>query len=79
MLLLKGGHTIRYANARFLGQGIELVRYTDVYETFGPKSLSREVSAALNFGVSGTRGPGGPASSPGDRSVPFAYGPQSTR
>jgi hypothetical protein len=76
MLLLKGGHSIRYKNALFRGENVQVVRYTNVFQTFGAKSLSKEVSEALNYGVSGTLGPEGPAAAPGDRSVAFAYGPR---
>ncbi len=76
MLHLKGGHSIRYKNARFLGSGIGTVETTNVHDTFGPDSLSPEVSKALNTGVTGTLGPPGPARTPGDASVPFAPGPR---
>jgi hypothetical protein len=76
MLLLTGGHTIRYKNACFLGANVGLVRYTNVFETFGTKSLSKEASEALNHGVTGTLGSKGPAGKPGDRSVSFRYGPR---
>jgi hypothetical protein len=76
MLLLKGGHSVRYRNARFRGDDIQVVRYTNVFEVFGAKSLSKEVSEALNHGVSGTLGPRSPAGAPGDRSAPFPYGPR---
>jgi hypothetical protein len=75
MLLLKGGHTIRYKNARFWGDRIGTVGYTNVFKTFGPNSLSREVSEALNHDVTGTLGPSGNAREPGNVSVPFACGP----
>ena len=76
MLLLKGGHSIRYRNAQFRGEGIETVKYTNVYEVFGPKSLSKEVSEALNHSFSGTLGPTAPARAPGDTSTPFPCGPR---
>ena len=76
MLLLKGGHSIRYKNAQFRGDHVQLVGYTNVFKTFEPKSLSKEVSEALNYGVSGTLGPAGSPATPGDRSVPFVYGPR---
>lgn len=79
MLLLKGGHSIRYKNARFLGDGVQVVRYTNVFETFGAKSLSKEVSEALNDEVSGTLAPPGPAGATGIRAVPFAYGPRAEK
>jgi hypothetical protein len=41
MLLLKGGHSIRYSNARFWGDGIETVKYSNVYQTFGPQPWGR--------------------------------------
>ena len=75
MLLLKGGHSIRYKNAQFRGDNVQVVGYTNVFDTFGAKSLSKEVSEALNYGVSGSLGPAGPAAAPGDRSVDFTYGP----
>jgi len=76
MLLLKGGHTVRYKNARFRGDGIQLVRYTDVFQTFGANSLSKEVSEALNYGVSGVLGSSSSARKPGNRSVSFDCGPR---
>jgi hypothetical protein len=76
MLLLKGGHSIRYSNARFWGDGIETVKYSNVYQTFGPNALSKEVSDALNHGVSGTFGPTAAARAPGDTSVSFECGPR---
>jgi hypothetical protein len=76
MLLLKGGHSIRYRNAQFWGDGIETVKYTNVYETFGPKSLSKEVSEALNHSVSGTLGDKGRTRAPGDTSISFECGPR---
>jgi hypothetical protein len=76
MLLLKGGHSIRYSNAQFWGDGVETVKYSNVYETFGPNSLSKEVSDALNHSVSGTLGPTAAARAPGDRSVSFECGPR---
>ncbi len=76
MLLLKGGHSIRYSNAQFRGEGIEIVKYTNVYEVFGPNSLSKEVSEALNYGVSGTLGAKAPAREPGDTSISFECGPR---
>lgn len=76
MLLLKGGHSIRYEDAQFRGDNVQVVGYTNVFETFGAKSLSREVSESLNYGVSGTLGPTGPAAAPGDKSAEFAYGPR---
>jgi len=76
MLLLKGGHSIRYKNARFRGDGIEIVKYSNVYEVFGPNSLSKEVSEALNHSVSGTLGPTAAARAPGDTSIPFECGPR---
>jgi len=76
MLLLKGGHSIRYKNARFRGDGIEIVKYSNVYETFGPNSLSKEVSEALNHSVSGTLGPTAAARAPGDTSISFECGPR---
>ena len=78
MLLLKGGHTVRYQNARFLsnpGVTVDIVSYSNVYEVFGPKSLSKPVSDALNYGVTGWLGPSGLPGAPGDTSVPFSYGP----
>ncbi len=75
MLLMKGGHTVRYDNAVFCGEGIGEVRYTNVYETFGPQTLSQEVSEALNHSVTGTLGPPCEAGPAGDTSVPFEYGP----
>jgi len=76
MLLLKGGHTIRYKNARFLGDSVQVVGYSNVFKTFGERSLSKEVSEALNGGVGGTLGPAGPANEPGERSAPFIHGPR---
>ena len=76
MLLLKGGHSIRYRNAQFRGDGIETVKYSNVYETFGPNSLSKEVSDALNHSVSGTLGAKAPARAPGDTSISFECGPR---
>jgi hypothetical protein len=76
MLLLKGGHSIRYRNAQFWGDGIETVKYTNVYETFGPKSLSKEVSETLNHSVSGTLGDKGRTRAPGDTSISFECGPR---
>jgi hypothetical protein len=76
MLLLKGGHSIRYRNAQFWGDGIDTVKYSNVYETFGPNSLSKEVSEALNHSVSGTLGATAPPRPPGDTSVSFKCGPQ---
>ena len=76
MLLLKGGHTIRYKNAQFRRDGIQLVRYINVFETFGAKSLSKEVSEALNCGVNGVLGAAGSAGEPGYRSASFDCGPQ---
>jgi hypothetical protein len=76
MLLLKGGHSIRYSNAQFRGEGIKTVRYCNVYETFGPRSLSKEVSEALNHSVSGTLGPAMGARPPEDTSISFKYGPR---
>jgi hypothetical protein len=75
MLLLKGGHSIRYRNAQFWGRGIKTVRYSDVYKTFGPNILSEKVSDALNHSVSGTLGATAAPRAPGDRSVPFECGP----
>jgi len=76
MLLLKGGHSIRYNNAQFRGDGIDIVKYSNVYETFGPNSLSKEVSNALNHSVSGTLGPKATARPPGDTSISFKCGPR---
>jgi hypothetical protein len=76
MLLLKGGHSIRYSNAQFWGDGIETVKYSNVYETFGPNSLSKEVSDALNHSVSGTLGATAAARAPGDTSISFECGPR---
>ncbi len=76
MLLLKGGHSIRYNNAQFRGDGIEIVKYSNVYEVFGPNSLSKEVSNALNHSVSGTLGPRAPARPPGDITISFQCGPR---
>jgi hypothetical protein len=76
MLLLKGGHTVRYRNARFFGDGIEAVKHVNVYETFGPNFVSREVAAVLNYGVTGTLGAPGSPAAPGDVSVPFPCGPR---
>ena len=76
MLLLKGGHSVRYRNAQFRGDGIDTVKYTNVYEVFGPNSLSKGVSEALNHSVSGTFGPRGRAAAPGDTSIFFDCGPQ---
>jgi len=76
MLLLKGGHSIRYRNVQFRGDGIETVKYSNVYETFGPKSLSREVSEALNHSVSGTLGATAAPRPPGDTSISFECGPR---
>lgn len=78
MLLMKGGHSVAYDNAQFCGEGIGEVKYTNVFDTFGPDTLSEEVSDALNHSVSGTLGAACLASAPGDTSVPFAYGPQAT-
>jgi len=76
MLLLKGGHTVRYENAMFCGEGIGEVRYTNVYETFGPDTLSQEVSEALNHSVTGTLGPtcepGAPSTGACRRTTPAA-------
>ena len=76
MLLLKGGHSIRYKNAQFWGEGIGTVKYSNVYETFGPKSLSKEVSDALNHSVSGTLGATAAARASGETSIYFECGPQ---
>ena len=76
MLLLKGGHSIRYSNAQFWGEGIETVKYSNVYETFGPNSLSKEVSEALNHSASGTLGATAAARTPGDTSISFECGPR---
>jgi hypothetical protein len=76
VLLLKGGHSIRYSNAQFWGEGIETVKYSNVYEIFGPNSLSKEVSDALNHSVSGTLGATAAARSPGDTSISFECGPR---
>lgn len=76
MLLLKGGHSIRYRNAQFRGEGIDTVKYSNVYETFGPNSLSKEVSEALNHSVEGTRGATGAAGPSGETSVSFPCGPR---
>jgi hypothetical protein len=76
MLLCKGGHSVRYSGARFLGNGIREVKYTNVYDTFGPGTLSEEVSDALNHSVSGTLGAPGAARAPGDTTVVFEYGPR---
>ncbi len=76
MLLLKGGHTIRYRNARFFGGGIDAVKHVNVYETFGANFISQEVAAALNYGVTGSLGASGHAAAPGDISVPFTCGPR---
>jgi hypothetical protein len=76
MLLLKGGHSIRYSNAQFWGDGIGIVKYSNVYETFGPNSLSKEVSGALNHSVGGTLGATGAARAPGDKSITFECGPR---
>jgi hypothetical protein len=76
MLLMKGGHTVRYQNAMFCGQGVGEVKYTNVYETFGPETLSQEVSEALNHSVEGTLGDPCQAGEPGDTSVPFEVGPE---
>jgi hypothetical protein len=76
MLLMKGGHTVTYHNAQFCGEDVGEVKYTNVYETFGPDTLSREVSEALNHSVTGTLGPPCAAGPPGDTSVPFEYGPE---
>jgi hypothetical protein len=76
MLLLKGGHSIQYSNARFWGEGIEAVKYTNVCETFGPNSLSKEVSEALNHSVSGTLGASASARPTGDTSISFECGPR---
>lgn len=78
MLTLKGAHSIRYRNARFFGDGIELVGYFNTYEIFGPESLSEEAAAALNHGVIGTVAGAAEPAEPGDRSVPFSFGPQPT-
>ncbi len=75
MLLMKGGHTVRYENARLCGEGVGEARYTNVFETFGPDTLSQEVSEALNHSVTGTLGPTCEPGAPGDTSVPFDYGP----
>ena len=76
MLLMKGGHTIRYRNARFLGEGVQTVRYINVFEGFGPGTMSKEAADALNYGVTGTLGQSGTAGQPGETSVPFDYGPR---
>jgi len=76
MLLLKGGHSIRYSNAHFWGEGIEGVKCTNVYETFGPNSLSKQVSDALNHSISGTLGASASARPPGDTSISFECGPR---
>lgn len=60
----------------FCGEGVEEVRYTNVYETFGPETLSEEVSDALNHSVTGTLGPACEAGLPGDTSAPFEFGAQ---
>lgn len=74
--LLKGGHSIHYKNLKFLGEKIRVVDYTNVHDTFGPKTLSKEVSDVLNYGVTGTLAPKGEAEKGGDTSVPFKYGPR---
>lgn len=75
MLLMKGGHSIRYRNARFRGEGIETIKNINVFEVFSSGKMSKEVAEALNYGVTGTLGkPGEPAKS-GDTSIPFDYGP----
>ena len=74
MLLLKGGHSIRYSNAQFWGEGIETVKYSNVYEIFGPNSLSKEVSDALNHNISGILGATAAARAPGDTSISFECG-----
>jgi hypothetical protein len=76
MLLLKGGHSVQYTNAQYLGDGIREVRYTNVFDTFGPGTLSEEVSDALNHSVSGTLGTPGAARVTGDTTVAFEYGPR---
>ncbi len=76
MLLLKGGHSVEYSNAQFLGEGIGQVKYTNVFDTFGPGTLSEEVADALNHSVSGTLGTPGPARAAGDTTVVFEYGPR---
>lgn len=76
MLLMKGGHTVRYQNAMLCGEGVGEVRYTNVYETFGPATLSQEVSEALNHSVTGTLAPPCDPGAPGETSAPFTFGPQ---
>jgi hypothetical protein len=76
MLLLKGGHSIRYKNAQFRGRGIRTVKYSNVHKSFGPNTLSKEVSDALNHSVSGTLVPTAAARKPGDRSIAFECGPR---
>ena len=57
------------------GEGVGEVKYTNVYETFGPDTLSQEVSEALNHSVTGTLGPPCEPGAPGETSAPFDYGP----
>jgi len=76
MVLMKGGHTVRYQNAMLCGENVGEVRYTNVYETFGPDTLSQEVSEALNHSVTGTLGPACEAGAPGETSAPFEFGAQ---
>ena len=76
MLMVKGAHSIRYRNARFFSPNMKIAVYTNVFETFGPKTLSKEASAVLNHNVSGTIA--GPVEEPafGQTRAPFSFGPQ---
>lgn len=76
MILLKGGHSIRYKNAKFLSNKVCPVRTINVHDVFGASNLSKEVSDALNHSISGTLGPKSAPDAPGENSIPFKYGPR---
>ena len=72
-VFLKDAHSVRYRNARFFGAGIKVVQ---ISSDGGSRHLSKEAADALEPTISGTvAGPAEP-SEPGDRTVPFKYGPQ---
>ena len=72
-IYLKDAYSIRYRNASFFGDRIKPVYIRSIG---GSRHLSKEAADALEPTISGTvAGPAQPAK-PGDRSIPFKYGPQ---
>jgi len=74
VILLKDAHSVRYRNARLLG---DRIRPHWVHSIGGSRALSREAAEALDRSVAGNvLDAPGPSIEPGMTEVPFACGPQ---